>query len=118
MGRLSINQDRPRDRCPRTPEWRKSTAASHPPSGLHPPINSGSSGALTVAVLSSWCLLSGLWISDPVHYTELSISTVWDFAAGDYVEVHVEKDSGTTVNIATNPPGLASALEFGMVRLP
>jgi hypothetical protein len=54
---------------------------------------------------------------DPDHHTELSVSTVWDFAAGDYVEVHVTQDSGTTVNIATNPPGLASALEFGMVRL-
>jgi hypothetical protein len=55
---------------------------------------------------------------DPAHHTELTVSTAWGFAAGDYVEVHVAQDSGTTVNIAANPPGLASALEFGMVRLP
>jgi hypothetical protein len=55
---------------------------------------------------------------DPVHHTELSVSTVWDFAAGDYVEVHVAQDGALTATIATNPPGLASALEFGIVRLP
>jgi hypothetical protein len=55
---------------------------------------------------------------DPAHHTELTVSTMFQLSAGDFVEARVDQDSGAAVAIGTNPPGLASTLEFSIARLP
>jgi hypothetical protein len=57
---------------------------------------------------------------DPVHYTDMSLATVWELAAGDYVEVVSDQDCGATLTVYGFPTGLADTggPEFGMVKLP
>ena len=59
--------------------------------------------------------VSGDRADDAGHYTDLLPTTVYGLAAGDYVEVHVAQDSGTTLP-AVGYPTLTSP-ECGMVKL-
>ena len=49
-----------------------------------------------------------------VDYRTMNVSTVWDMAAGDYVELRVEQNSGGNVSISAIS---AYSPEFGMMRI-
>src|SRR3990167_9707136 len=49
-----------------------------------------------------------------VDYRTMNVSTVWDMAAGDYVELRVEQNSGGNISISAIS---AYSPEFGMMRI-
>lgn len=51
------------------------------------------------------------------HHTETAASTQWRLAAGDYIECGASQVPVSPAIIATNPPGLATTLEFSMTRV-
>jgi len=70
--------------------------------------------AMSIAVNGTPVAANGMQ-GDPSHYSDLSVTTQYELAAGDYVEFHTAQDSGTTL-LAFGFPGPGP--ECGLAKLP